>query len=109
MAILRANPNGGRPLKPGSFPLVVGKDGRMGYKLGWCDCGCKEEIVIALGDWSDFSEGINESQQKAFSIIESLKPKRTLREWLIEKLGGYSSIPEKDKSLIYSENRYFRK
>lgn len=52
MFISRQNAKGGVPLK--GYPLDTDpKSGYMGYKIGYCGCGCNEPLFIRTVDLND--------------------------------------------------------
>ncbi len=49
MLITRSHPNGGRPLT--GYPIDEDKKtGQLGYKIGYCPCGCNEPLLIRTID-----------------------------------------------------------
>ncbi len=97
MLLVRQNPKGGWPLK--GYPLDADPEtGSMGYKVGYCSCGCKQPILIRLGDLRDIvdefglSAGLcvqEEPKQWLVSPIPALKKR------IVESLGGTYTESEK--------------
>jgi len=76
MLLTRANPNGGRPLT--GFPIAEDeKTGAYGYKIGYCPCGCNEEILIRTIDVrqvvSYFGIGMEEMDEWKRKLKEKTK------------------------------------
>jgi hypothetical protein len=87
--LTRANQNGGRPLS--GYPITEDPaTGMWGYKLGYCDCGCNEPILMRTVDARAVVThfGIAEEEYEEWKTKIIRKPKRPLRVKIIEFLGG---------------------
>jgi len=87
MIITRANPSGGRPLR--GYPLCEDPDtGLLGYKVGYCGCGCDQPLLIRTVDVRQivdkFGGGLSDYQR----WYDKLKPKQSLKHLIIKALGG---------------------
>lgn len=71
MLILRANPLGGRPIKPNHFPLSEDKRGNFGLKLGYLEDG--EPILISIRDAESFATQFGMSLKDYRKIINKHK------------------------------------
>lgn len=80
----RANLNGGKPLK--GFPLEE-EDGMLGYKIGYCS-HCNEPWRVRTIDARDILTHFMIGEQECKNLLKKLKPKTTLKEYLIKWLGG---------------------
>ena len=92
MFITKANPKGGRPLT--CFPISEDpKTGFLGYKIGYCQCGCNEPLLIRTIDLREIVDRFAVSQE-IYDILYAKKEfgisvfKRQVREKLIKLLGG---------------------
>lgn len=87
MVLLKANPKGGPKMKPGNYPYDWDSEGRTGYRVGYCDCGAK--IVIPIQEAEIIAEVFARETEKFYDKFrEMAKPKKSFRQYLIEKLGG---------------------
>lgn len=86
MYITRANPKGGRALRPNHFPLHQDKEGNFGYLIGYREDGDKVLVPIALAEQigNQFGSGVTGLAK----MLNKVKPKLSLREWLFIKLFG---------------------
>ncbi len=92
MAILKANPKGGAPIKPGNYPLAWDNDGRTGYKIGYCE-NCGKPQILALNEFYEFIDDMTTQTAKAVSRLENLMAmptwsfdwRRKVKTW-VEKL-----------------------
>jgi hypothetical protein len=92
MLVTRSNPLGGRPLRPGSFPLSEDGNGNFGLKIGYhdkclhCGKGGGEPILMKITDAESFATlmGMDLTQIKEYK-----KPRISLRNrlamWLLGK------------------------
>ena len=96
MLLVRQNIKGGPKLKDDSFPIVE-ENGVLGYRVGYtgrcghCGKGDGEQVVIRTIDAERIANRFasNLYQQKTLlGKLNSLKPRRSFREWLFLKLFG---------------------
>lgn len=86
MYILRSNPKGGRPIKPGHFPLHEDKDGNFGYLIGYDKDGDKFLIPIAMAEQIATVLGNHTSTFK--TLTSKLRPKVPWKERVFLMLFG---------------------
>lgn len=85
MFITRQHPSGARPLK--GYPIDADpQTGKLGYKVGYCPCGCKEPLfirTIELREVLNYFGYSEESHQK-----KRLSPITKIKKRIINALGG---------------------
>ena len=89
MLITRQNPKGGPTLR--GFPIEEDDDtGVLGYKVGYCPCGCGKPLLIRTLDVRAVMEKFGYSMDQYDSALFKLKRKYStpLRERIIKFLGG---------------------
>lgn len=92
MLILRANPKGGHPLKQNHFPLHEDAQGNFGYLIGYNKDGDKLLIPISLA--REVADSLGRSGTAFSNMMNKIKPKRTLREWMFITLFGKKQLRE---------------
>jgi hypothetical protein len=87
MIITRQNPKGGPALK--GYPIEEDpRTGILGYKIGYCSCGCREPLLMRIVDVRDIVEKFIGCVDEYNSIIQKLRRKEPLRNKIIAFLGG---------------------
>lgn len=87
MVLTRQNPKGGPALQ--GYPIEVDPaTGVLGYKVGYCGCGCAEEVLIRTIDVRQVVAKFGWSMEEYESLMGSVKPKEPLRNRMIKFLGG---------------------
>lgn len=87
MVLTRQNPNGGPALK--GFPIEEDPStGVLGYKVGYCTCGCKEPLLIRTIDVRQVVDKFGLSLDEYDTSLFKLKRKEPLRDRIIKFLGG---------------------
>lgn len=90
MKITRQNPTGGRKLDEGNYPLHQDSQGNFGFLLGYIDKDTilGDKIIIPMTQAKDFAEKMGFSLADFNERFKSYGPKKSLRQRLIEWLGG---------------------
>jgi hypothetical protein len=89
MLLTRQNPSGGPSLK--GYPIEADPDTDvLGYKVGYCGCGCKKPILIRTLDVRQVLEKFGYSLDQYDTSFFKLKRKYKdpLRNRIIKFLGG---------------------
>lgn len=87
MILTRQNPKGGPALK--GFPIEEDLDtGVLGYKIGYCSCGCDQPLLIRTVDVRQVVTKFGISLDEYDSSLFKLKSKKPLRDKIINFLGG---------------------
>jgi hypothetical protein len=85
MFITRQHPSGARPLK--AYPIdTEPRSGKLGYKIGYCMCGCKEPLFIRTIELREVLEYFGEINNSYYNKKLSLTTK--LKSRIIKMLGG---------------------
>lgn len=90
MFLTRQNQNGGRGLT--KFHVEEEK-GTWGYKIGYCPCGCNEQILIRTVDLRDVVDQFGMSLEAYNYLTRTFKgfePKTSIRQKLINVLSKKS-------------------
>ncbi len=91
MVITRQHPNGGPTLK--GFPIEEDANtGVLGYKVGYCSCGCAEPLLIRTVDIRAVMNKFGASMDEYDTALYKLKRKEPLRDRIIKFLGGKTDI-----------------
>lgn len=90
MLLLRANPKGGRPIKPNHFPLHEDKEGNLGYLVGYREDGDKVLIPLYLAEQIANTLGSHRASFK--NVLNKLKPKLPWREKVFIWLFGRRTL-----------------
>lgn len=89
---MRANPKGGRGLKPNHFPLHQDKDGNFGYLIGYREDGDKVLIPLALAE--QIANALGDRTSAFKTMANRLKPRLPFKEWLYIRLFGKQTYRE---------------
>ncbi len=82
MLMTTSHPKGAKRLSFTSLDWDT-QTGCMGYKIGYCNCGCEESVVLAMSDVMDIL------QAWGYAIRYPNKPIiQRIKNALIQKLGG---------------------
>jgi hypothetical protein len=85
--ITRQNPKGGPALK--SYTIAEDPDsGTLGYRIGYCDCGCQRPLFIRTLEIREMLEIFGYAVDRYDSVFARLKPKVSIRHRIIKMLGG---------------------
>lgn len=88
MKIIRQNPKGGRIIN--NFPLHTDQEGNIGLMLGYIpeDFTPGDKLLIPLDLACQYAHQFHDSTSSFYRRFKKLKPRKSLRQWAIEKLGG---------------------
>ena len=95
-------------MKHGRYPYDWDEQGRTGFRVGYCDCG--QKIVIPIAEAEIIATRFGGQIEKFYDKFRELeKPKQTLRQYLIEFLGGQEKQELSEQTLHSPSEVYYRK
>lgn len=87
MLLTRQNPHGGPALQ--GYPIEEdAHTGVLGYKVGYCGCGCGEELLIRTIDVRQVVAKFGYSLDQYYEMIGKKAPKEPMKNKIIRLLGG---------------------
>ena len=87
MLVTRQNPKGGPELK--GYPIEEDPaTGMLGYKLGYCGCGCGEPLYMRTLDVRHIVSKFGFSLEEYEELFKKIRPRKPLRHKIINFLGG---------------------
>lgn len=87
MVITKQNQNGGPTLK--GFPIEEDPTtGLLGYKIGFCPCGCNEPLYMRSVDVRQIVNKFGLTLGEYDQMLLKIKPKEPLKHKVIRFLGG---------------------
>lgn len=88
MIVTKQNPNGGPMLK--MYPIDEDPEtGVLGYKVGYCPCGCNQPLLLRTVDVRDIVNRFGWSLTEYEAAIKKLKPKVSFRKKLMNAMQAW--------------------
>jgi len=88
MILTRKNIKGGRRIV--GFPIRE-EDGMIGMFLGYCPCGCNEQILMALRDRDVLMAAFHCEDETVVKVKKLLRPKTTITDSFVKRVGEWAN------------------